>query len=298
MRTRTAILALALSLLLTGCLPGAVRRYLANEHFRQGMEYERQGKYDEAIKEFRMMAEFDPAGTNGAIAHLNIGYVLEHYKRDVPGAIAEFRTAIALAPKMAGAHTQLGFALALQKDWDGAIAEYRTAAELKPDDLDARLGLAGTLAAKGDHDAAIAEYQKALQAHPNSGVAHFETAMEYNRVKDYGRAIEQYQAAITNDPSNASAWNNLAWIYATAENLKYRDPAKALTNAERATQLEPQVGFIHDTYAEALYANGRYAEAVRVQQETLKMLRPTDDPKDYLARLEKYKAAAKKKGVG
>ena len=295
MRTRTLVFALALSLLLTGCLPSAVRRYFANEHFREGMEYERQGKYDEAIKEFRMMAEFDPTGNNGALAHINIGYILGHYKKDLPGATQEFRTAVALAPKMAFAHTHLGFALAQQKDWDAAIAEYRTAAGLKPDDLDIRLGLAGTIAAKGDHDGAIAEFQKAVDAHPNSGLAHAEMALEYNRVKDYGNAIKQYQASIADDPSDATSWNNLAWIYATAEDKQFRDPAKALSNAERAVKLAPDAGFIHDTYAEALFVNGKYADAVRVQQETLKMLRPTDDPKDYLARLEKYKAAAKKK---
>jgi tetratricopeptide (TPR) repeat protein len=296
MRTRNVAFALVLSLLLTGCLPGSVRRFLANEHTHHGMELERQGRYDEAIKQYRMTLEFRPTGDPAAVTHLQIGRILQHHKNDIPGAVQEFRTAVALAPNMALAHVNLALGLAGQKDFDGAIAEYRTGADLEPNNLDYRVALAGAYAAKGDHDAAVAEYQKAIDAHPNSGWAHAQMAMEYNRVKDYGRAIEQYQAAIADDPSNATVWNNLGWLYATADDPKFRDPVKALANAERAVKMEPQAGFIHDTYAEALFVNDKYADAVRVQEETLKLLRPTDDPKEYLAHMEKYKAAAKKHG--
>jgi tetratricopeptide (TPR) repeat protein len=295
MRTRTFVFALVASLLLTGCLPGSVRRYLAEEHRRLGWDARQQGRYDEAIHQFRMGLEFVPTGSMGAELHIDIGQVLE-LKQDYPGATQEMRTAVALQPKMARAHSNLGWVLLQQKDFDAGIAEYRAASDLDPNDVDARLALGRAYAAKGDHDGAITQFQKAVDAHPNSGLAHVEMAMEYNRVKDYARAIEQYKAAIADDPSDATTWNNLAWIYATAENLKYRDPVLALSNAERAVKMEPEVGYIHDTYAEALYVNGKYADAVRVQEETLKMLRPTDDPKDYIARLEKYKAAAKKKG--
>ena len=296
MRTRNVALALVLSLLLTGCLPAAVRRYLANEHFRQGYTLEREGRFDEAIAEFRLGLQFVPTGESAARAHLSIGYILEQNKKDMPGAMQEFRTAIGLAPKLPLAHTNLAYALLQQKDFDGAIAEYRIAAGLAPENIDLRLFLAQAYGAKGDHESAIAEFQKTVDAHPHSAAAHAIMAMEYNRVQDFGKAIEQYQAAIADDASNATVWNNLAWIYATAENLKYRDPVKALSNAEQAVRLAPEAGFIHDTYAEALYVNGKYADAVRVQEETLKLLRPTDDPKDYLARMEKYKAAARKHG--
>lgn len=296
MRIRYLVFALVLSLLLTGCLPGSVRRYLAAEHMSNGHEAEKQGKYDEAIQQYRLALEFTPDGPAGAQAHAAIGQVLERHKNDLAGATREFRTAVSLAPKLPYTHVNLAYCLALQKDYDGAIAEYRAAADLQPNDLDLRLYVARALAEKGDHEASIKEFQKAVDAHPNSGLARADMAMEYNRVKDYENAIKQYQAAIADDQSNATVWNNLAWIYATSEDPKFRDPVKALSNAKRAVELEPQAGFIHDTYAEALYVNGKYADAVRAQEETLKMLRPTDDPKEYLARLEKYKAAAKKHG--
>jgi tetratricopeptide (TPR) repeat protein len=296
MRTRTVVLALLLSLLLSGCLPSSVRRYLAADHMSQGYEAEKQGRYDEALKQFRLALEFVPTGVEGANAHLAIGQVLARNKGDVAGAVSEFRSAVAAAPKLPAAHLNLGYALQRQGDFNGAITEYRAVVALDPQELDYHLYLGNALAAKGLHDDAVKEFQAAIELHPNSGAAHFNLAMEYNRVKDYAGAIKEYQAAIADDPSSASAWNNLAWLYATAEDQKSRDPAKALSNARKAVEMEPQAAFIHDTYAEALYVNGKYDEAVATQQETLKLLRPTDDPKDYLARMEKYKAAAKKHG--
>lgn len=296
MRTRTVVLALFLALLLSGCLPASVKRYLAEEHMNAAAEAARQNQFDEALRQYRLALQFVATGETAARAHVNIGQILAREKHDLPGAMQEFRTAVALAPKLPMTHLNLGYALQRQGDLDGAIAEYKAVVALEPQELDWHLYLGNAYGLKGLHDKAVKEFEKAIELHPNSGIAHFDLALEDNRVKDYAGAIKEYQAAIADDPSNASAWNNLAWLYATAEDQKMRDPVKALSNARKAVELEPQAAFIHDTYAEALYVNGEYDEAVTTQEQTLKLLRPSDDPKDYLARMAKYKAAAKKKG--
>jgi predicted Zn-dependent protease len=81
----------------------------------------------------------------------------------------------------------------------------------------------------------------------------------------------------------------LAWIYATADDPKFRHPKAALEHATKAVNLtgsrEPN---LTDTLAEALYVNGKYAEAVKVQTKTLQM---APGNKDFQEHMAKYQTA-------
>src|SRR5262249_16056146 len=66
-----------------------------------------------------------------ALAAQNLGRAL-YAKKDLDGAIAEFRKAIELDPTLAPAYSGLGVALRDKKDLDGAIAQFRKAIEVDP----------------------------------------------------------------------------------------------------------------------------------------------------------------------
>jgi len=108
--------------------------------------------------------------TDEALIHLNRGVQL-FGKRDLNGAIAEYRTAIRFYPNYAVAHMYLGDALAAKRDWDGAIAEYQTTIELAPNNTTPHYNLGLALAAKQDWDGAIAEYRTVLRLAPNHTAA-------------------------------------------------------------------------------------------------------------------------------
>jgi tetratricopeptide (TPR) repeat protein len=92
--------------------------------------------------------------------------------------------------------------------------------------------------------------------------------------KQYRHAEHLYQLIIQNNPDNATALNNLAWLYATADDLFLRDNKKALTLAQKAASLtrEPH---ILDTLAEAYFINGNTEEALKAIGEAI-ALRPAD----------------------
>jgi tetratricopeptide (TPR) repeat protein len=108
--------------------------------------------------------------------------------------------------------------------------------------------------------------------------------------KLYPQAIEHYREALRLSPRMAVAHNNLAWLYATAEDPKVRDSAAALDHARQAVELtawrEPE--FI-DTLAEALYASRNYAEAVKAQEKALKL---APDNREFLDHMARYRKAA------
>src|SRR5262249_44312678 len=77
-------------------------------------------------------------------------------------AIAEYKQAIALDPKVPLAHHNLGNALAAKGRLDDAIAEYKRAIDIDPKFASARFALGNALAAKGQLDDAIAHYKEAI----------------------------------------------------------------------------------------------------------------------------------------
>ncbi len=80
------------------------------------------------------------------------------------------------------------------------------------------------------------------------------------------RALVAYEKAYSLEPTNPEIMNNMAWLLLTSEQLRLRDPLKALTLARAAATLQPK-GYILDTLATAYWANGLLEEAIRTEQQ-------------------------------
>jgi Zn-dependent protease with chaperone function len=80
------------------------------------------------------------------------------------------------------------------------------------------------------------------------------------------KALTAYEKAFSLEPTNPEIMNNLAWLLLTSNDLRLRDPFKALTLARAAASLQPK-GYILDTLATAYWANGLVMEAVRIEQQ-------------------------------
>jgi len=101
----------------------------------------------------------------------------------------------------------------------------------------------------------------------------------------YDKAKPLYQHVIQLNPHNVTALNNLAWLYATSEDERYRDSEKALTLARKAADLK-QEPYILDTLAEAYFINGMGEEALKTIEAAIK-LRP-DNVEYYLRQKQKF----------
>ncbi len=205
-------------------------------------------------------------------------------------ALQKFQQAERLAPGDERPHEQLGSLYLAEKRLPDAIREYDQTLRLNPGSPLAALGLALAYQAQGDLPKAQKYFESVLGQNPRNAEAQEELGDLCQGQKLYQPAIEHYRQAIKMDPGLAVAHNNLAWLYATSEDPKFRNPAAALEHAQRAVQLTrwrtPE--FI-DTLAEALYANRNYAEAVKVQQRALAL-----DPqnREYLEHMARYRKAA------
>jgi len=108
--------------------------------------------------------------STSAAAHNYLGVALQ-LKRDLNGAMAEWRRAIALDAKFAAAHCNLGLALRAQGDLSGALDAYRQAIAVDPHYALAHNNLADLLAngpdpKLGDAELAVAHAKKATELAP------------------------------------------------------------------------------------------------------------------------------------
>jgi tetratricopeptide (TPR) repeat protein len=104
--------------------------------------------------------------------------------------------------------------------------------------------------------------------------------------REYAKAIGIYQQALDSAPDDPDILNNIAWIYATADDSEFRKPEEALMFASRAANLKP-AGYILDTLAESLFINGYIEKAIAIEKEAIKK-----DPSNtdyYQAQLERFK---------
>jgi serine/threonine protein kinase/WD40 repeat protein len=97
---------------------------------------------------------------------------VKHYEQGkTDAAIAAFRKALALDPRLAPAVNILGNALHRSGDYAGACAAFRRTLELVPDHANAANDLGWALAAMGKQDEAIAAYRQALAIDPKQRFA-------------------------------------------------------------------------------------------------------------------------------
>ncbi len=113
----------------------------------------------------------------------------------------------------------------------------------------------------------------------------------YYSNKNYSKAIKAYEQSIALAPDNPQVLNNLAWLYATCEVERFRDPKKALKLAQKAAEIEKSPHIL-DTLAESYYVNSQFEKAVAAEMEALDLA--TKNRTHYENQLAKFKAAAKK----
>jgi Zn-dependent protease with chaperone function len=118
------------------------------------------------------------------------------------------------------------------------------------------------------------QVQRIMAKHPHQVELPLALADILFAKKQYRQAEQMYQLIIQDNPDNATALNNLAWLYATADDVPPRNNKKALALAQKAASLtrEPH---ILDTLAEAYFINGNTEEALKAIDEAI-ALKPAD----------------------
>lgn len=112
-----------------------------------------------------------------------------------------------------------------------------------------------------DFESSMNAYERVLEIDPDNPEANYIVAHVYISAKAYAKAEALLLKLIELDPEDFTLKNNLAWLYATAEDPKYRNGKKAVRYAQEAMVIAPNDHHIWSTLSEAHYINGDYEKA-------------------------------------
>jgi len=220
----------------------------ALQHLHAGVEAEKSGQLDAAVAEFRKATELDP---KLSVAFTDLGGVYIE-KHDYAAAIPPLKRAVELSPSLEDAHRLLGYALLAQGYADEAIPHLQKAHEVNA------LGIA--LLEAGKLPDAVTVLQKALAQNPN----------DPDLLYYYGRASGLLSKQVFDElearfPDSARAHQMMAQDYAAL-----RDVPAAEREFLEALRLRPQTAGLHLEFGE-LYARAQQwdkaAEQFRLETE-------------------------------
>ncbi len=147
----------------------------------------------------------------------------------------------------------------------------------------------------GNHERAVQLFQQVLQAVPNHRRALFGLGTSYIALHKYSEATNVLWRSVQLDRNDYYALNNLAWIFAAAQDVRFRDGKRAIELARETLLHAPTDYRVWSTLAEAYYIAGEYTRARRAAEEALRIAQqlnlPTNVVREYQQQVQRCRAA-------
>lgn len=228
---------------------------------------ERLGHFDDAIADLGAILQYDPAN----LAAVTSRALLQQRRGNADAAIVDFTRALELSPHDAELYYRRGIARHNSGRNDEARQDLDKAIELKPDLADAWYVVGNIEAARGQSDAAVAAFARAVEIKPEHAAAWYNRgnllfsqskirqaidcwtiaisiqpelfraynnrATAYDRLNQDTDAAADYEKTIELNPGFVRAWDSLAWLLATSDNKKVRNPERGIKLATKACEL-------------------------------------------------------------
>ena len=254
---------------------GEIRNERAAQLVEQG-DLEQAGNLDlQAAKDFETALQYNP---NSWRTHHNLGISLA-MKGDYARAIKQFSASIELKPDYSNSHFNRGELYFELAQYPEAISDYTQAIELAGTDPQYYNSRGHCHLMLAQYDAALADYQQATQLASDSAVYATDLADAYQFLGRWEEAATTYRQAVAINSQYPRAYQNAAWLMATCPEAKFRNVNLALSAANKALELSGErSAHTLDTLAAATAATGNHREAVRLQQEALRVASQEEKP--------------------
>ena len=213
---------------------------IAEGHSCLGNVFNSQGKYRDAVDEFKKAVTLDRSGDEP------LRGVADAYEKlgDIASAESAYQQAIALRPQYWGGYNALGAFYFRQSRYPDAVRTCRRVIELAPENFQGYFNLGGVLLAQGQYSEAIAVLQRSIQIRPTLE-AYSNLGGAYFALRKFADAAQMYQQGLSLDNRDSVIWGNLGdALYWTPG--RRADAGSAYRNAiSRATaklQVNPRDG--------------------------------------------------------
>ncbi len=227
-----------------------------------GSIYLKQEKYDEALAQFQTAVELAPDDLS---SHIALGYIYAQ-KGQLEEAAQEFQRCVEIAPDDLVSHRNLGGVYLQMGRLEEARLEFERAAEVAPDDLITRQNLAEIYRQLGLNEEAIREYQKVVELAPNDFNAYRNLAVFYHQLGRTDEARAQLDKVAEMAGDDLIIHQNLAAVY-----LQIGLHEEALREYQKCVALAPDDFNTHKDLALIYQQLGRFDEALAEAQIALEL---------------------------
>ena len=258
------------------------------DFYNRGLVWRSSGYDDKAFEDFSEAIRINPQYLDAYKSRAEISWFSQRYDK----AIKDYSKVIQLDAEDSYAYRDRANLYRKTGDDDKAIEDYSKLIQFDSEDSDVYLSRALSWMRKDNYDQAIKDYDEVIRLAPERSAAYSYRGGAYEKKGDYAKAISDYKVAIHTD-GGAYSYNDLAWLFATCPDARYRNEKEAVRYAEKACERSgSQFAFTGRkrgaadpkyivTLAAAYAANGDFVEAIKHLRQVMKE-DPVKFPKSFL----------------
>ncbi len=247
-------------------------------HFSLGRGLEEEGKFTQALEEYRKAIQEDPQSSYLYVELANAYMRHRRYKE----AVQEAENAIRLNPDNLDAHKLLGqiyYSSIANEDLNRgpasseslkkAIQEYESVVRIDPSDSGSLLSLSNLYRYDGHTDKAIETLKKYLEMVPSSEAGLANLAQIYADQGNFKEAIDVFKKALEVNPESPRILEQLAYTYEQSKDYK-----NAIETYQKALKTDEDSLDLRKGLAQALLEDGQQDQA---EKEYLRILEADPD---------------------
>ncbi|MFQ5963146.1 MAG: tetratricopeptide repeat protein [Candidatus Scalinduaceae bacterium] len=254
-----------------------------NKYVRLGDNYFKEGKFDEAISEYKKALEIK--SNEGILNKLGNAYKRKRLKNKSTGKTAReplkeqrksTETDLVADEKYLNSMPELGEATEVAPDTsmadslaegilyynkgmlDKAIEEFKEVIEIDPEDVNAYYNLGNAYVDKGMFNEAISAYKRAIEINPEFIDAYLNLGMIYLNKDLTDEVISLYKQALKHSPNDTFLYYHLGEAYAYKERYQ-----KAITEFKKAISINPMDPDSQYRLAEMYYETKQFDLALK-----------------------------------
>ncbi|MFK7778545.1 MAG: tetratricopeptide repeat protein [Gimesia sp.] len=238
----------------------------AERYHLRGIAFQVLREYEKALIDFDASLKIKPENAHIYVNRANIFRLQKKYQQ----ALIDLNHALELDKSNANAFHIRGLVYFENEETQNAIRDLSEAIRIDGQMISALNARGIAYRKQNQIDLALKDFEQAIQTNRFVSEVFSNRAAVWEDKNQFQSAINDYKRALELNPSSTTAHNDLAWLYATCSDSKYRDPQAGVSHALKSCELTQFEDWnLLDTLATAYMENKQREKAVEYLRQAI-----------------------------